>query len=134
VFVPVPRIKSPTVVIGDNALNAVDAVVCPVPPLAIGRVPVTPVVKGNPVQLVNVPDEGVPRAGVTNVGEVANTRDPDPVSSDTADAKLALVGVPKNVATLAPKPLTPVEIGNPVQLVSVPDVGVPNAGVTNVVM
>jgi hypothetical protein len=131
VFTPVPRIKSPTEVIGDNALNAVDAVVCPVPPLAIGRVPVTPVVKGNPVQLVNVPDEGVPRAGVTNVGLVANTRDPDPVSSDTADAKLALVGVPKNVATLAPKPLTPVEIGNPVQLVSVPDVGVPNAGVTN---
>ena len=33
-----------------------------VPPLAIGRVPVTPVVKGRPVTLVKVPDEGVPRA------------------------------------------------------------------------
>ena len=33
-----------------------------VPPLAIGRVPVTPVVKGNPVALLKVPDDGVPRA------------------------------------------------------------------------
>jgi hypothetical protein len=127
----VPRIKSPTEVIGDNALNAVDAVVCPVPPLAIGRVPVTPVESGNPVQLVSVPDEGVPKAGVTNVGDVANTSDPVPVSSVTAFSKLSDVGVPKNVATPVPKPLTPVEIGKPVQLVKVPDVGVPNAGVTN---
>ena len=131
-FVPVPRIKSPAVVIGLSALNAADAVVCPVPPLVIGSVPVTPVESGNPVQLVNVPDEGVPRTGVTKVGLVANTRDPDPVSSDTAEARFALVGVAKNVATPVPNPLTPVEIGNPVQLVSVPDVGVPNAGVTNV--
>ena len=131
-FVPVPRIKSPVVVIGLSALNAADALVCPVPPLVIGSVPVTPVDKGSPVALVNVTDEGVPRAGVTNVGLVANTRDPVPVSSVTADAKLALVGVAKNVATPVPKPLTPVEIGKPVQLVSVPDVGVPNAGVTNV--
>ena len=78
-FVPVPRIKSPTVVIGLSALNAVDAVVCPVPPLAIGNVPVTPEVNGNPVQLVSVPDEGVPKAGVTNVGDVASTTLPDPV-------------------------------------------------------
>jgi hypothetical protein len=35
-FVPLPRIKSPVVVIGDSALNAADAVVCPVPPFAIG--------------------------------------------------------------------------------------------------
>ena len=32
------------------------------PPLAIGRVPVTPVVNGGPVALVSVPEEGVPRA------------------------------------------------------------------------
>ena len=32
------------------------------PPLATGSVPVTPVVKGKPVALVNVPLEGVPSA------------------------------------------------------------------------
>ena len=31
-------------------------VVTPVPPLAIGKMPVTPVVKGRPVALVNVTD------------------------------------------------------------------------------
>jgi len=41
-----------------------------VPPLAMGRVPVTPEVKGSPVALVITPDAGVPRAGVTKVGEV----------------------------------------------------------------
>jgi len=87
---------------------------------------------GKPVALVRVADEGVPRAGVTSVGEVANTNAPEPVSSVTADAKLALEGVAKNVATLAPRPDTPVLIGNPVALVRVADEGVPRAGVTNV--
>ena len=36
--------------------------VTPVPPLATGNVPVTPVVIGRPVQLVSVPLEGVPKA------------------------------------------------------------------------
>ena len=36
---PLPIIKSPVVVIGDKALNAADAVVWPVPPAAMGRVP-----------------------------------------------------------------------------------------------
>jgi hypothetical protein len=44
--------------------------VTPVPPLATGKVPVTPVVRGRPVQLVNVPDEGVPKTGVVSVGLV----------------------------------------------------------------
>jgi len=44
--------------------------VTPVPPLATGKVPVTPVVNGNPVQLVRVPEEGVPNTGVVNVGDV----------------------------------------------------------------
>ena len=39
-FVPLPIIMSPVVVIGDKALKAAEAVVCPVPPEAIGRVPV----------------------------------------------------------------------------------------------
>ena len=94
--------------------------------------PDTPVEIGSPVQLVNVPDVGVPKRGVTNVGLVANTKEPEPVSSETADAKFALDGVAKNVATPLPSPDTPVEIGKPVQLVSVPEVGVPRIGVTKV--
>ncbi len=106
--------------------------VIPVPPFATGNVPVTPVVNGRPVQLVNVPDDGVPSAGVTNVGLVAKTRAPDPVSSDTAAAKFDDDGVAKNVATPEPNPLIPVDTGKPVQFVNVPEAGVPNIGVVNV--
>jgi hypothetical protein len=35
-----------------------------------GRFPVTPVERGSPVQLVRVPDEGVPKTGVVSVGDV----------------------------------------------------------------
>ena len=45
---------------------------------------------------------------VPNVGSVANTREPDPVSSVIADAKLADEGVPKKVATPVPKLVSPV--------------------------
>ena len=76
--------------------------------------------------------EATPRFGVTNDGVLANTKAPLPVSSVTADAKLADDGVARNVATLAAKPETPVEIGNPVQFVRVPEVGVPNNGVVRV--
>lgn len=100
------------------------------PPLATGRAPVTPVVSGNPVQFVNAPDVGVPRIGVTSVGVFANTAAPVPVSSVSAAARFALDGVAKKVATFAAKPDTPVAIGRPVQLVNVPDVGVPRIGVT----
>ena len=37
-------------------------VAVPVPPLATGNKPVTPVVNGRPVALVRVPLDGVPRA------------------------------------------------------------------------
>jgi hypothetical protein len=94
--------------------------------------PETPVLIGKPVQLVNVPDDGVPIAGVTRVGLVANTSAPEPVSSVTAAARFALDGVAKNVATPVPRPPTPVLIGSPMQFVSVPEDGVPRAGVTNV--
>ena len=66
------------------------------------------------------------------MGELANTKAPDPVSSVTAVAKLALDGVAKKVATPVPNPDIPVDIGNPVALVSVPLDGVPNAGVVRV--
>lgn len=91
--------------------------------------PETPVLMGNPVQLVRVPLVGVPRMGVTRVGVSANTSAPVPVSPVTAAARLALEGVARKVATLEPRPLTPVEIGRPVQLVSVPEAGVPSVGV-----
>ena len=54
-------------------------VVWPVPPLATGKVPVTPVVSGSPVALVSVAAEGVPRFGVVNAGEVDKTTLPVPV-------------------------------------------------------
>ena len=72
-----------------------------------------------------------PNTGVTNVGVLANTKAPVPVSSVMALAKLALLGVPKNVATPVPNPLIPVLTGSPVALVNVTEVGVPNTGVTN---
>jgi hypothetical protein len=49
-------------------------VAVPVPPLATGSVPVTPVLRGRPVAFVSVIDVGVPKTGVTNVGLVENTR------------------------------------------------------------
>jgi len=111
--------------------------------------PETPVLIGKPVALVKTPLAGVPRAGVTKVGLLANTKAPDPVSSVTAEAKLADDGVPnaplnntgapaepvltaRAVAMPVPKPETPVLIGKPVALVNVALVGVPNTGVTNV--
>ena len=39
----------------------------PVPPLATGSVPVTPVDKGSPVTLVITPLAGVPNAGLVSV-------------------------------------------------------------------
>jgi hypothetical protein len=56
------------------------SVVAPVPPLAIGSVPVTPVVSGSPVRFVATPEDGVPSAGVTNVGEFESTIEPVPVT------------------------------------------------------
>lgn len=58
--------------------------------------------------LVRLPDAGVPNAGVTSVGDVANTNAPVPVSSVIAEIKLDELGVAKNVATPEPNPETPV--------------------------
>ena len=94
----------------------------PVPPLAIGKVPVTPVVSGSPVQLVKVPEEGVPKTGVVSVGLVDKTTLPEPVEVVTPVPPLATGKVP----------VTPVVKGNPVQLVKVPEDGVPKTGVVSV--
>jgi hypothetical protein len=58
--------------------------------------------------LVATPDVGVPNKGVTKVGEVAKTNEPEPVSPVTAAAKFADDGVPRNVATPVPKLEMPV--------------------------
>ncbi len=66
---PLPTIKSPVLVTGDKALKAALALVWPVPPLAIGSVPVTCVVRSTPVRAppsvrlpldVTVPDRLIP--------------------------------------------------------------------------
>jgi hypothetical protein len=83
-----------------------------------------------------LPDATVPNIGAVNVGDamvgdVANTAEPVPVSSVNAARKFALDGVVKKVETPVPKPATPDITGKPVQLVNVPDAGVPSVGVTS---
>jgi hypothetical protein len=99
---------------------------------ATGKLPITPVVSGNPVALVNTAADGVPSAGVTSVGLVPNTNAPDPVSFVIAVARFALDGVARAVATPVPRPLMPVATGNPVAFVSVAADGVPRFGVVSV--
>ena len=68
--------------------------------------------------------------GLDIVGAEEKTRLPAvPVLSVTTVARLALLGVARNVATLEPKPETPVEMGSPVPLVKVIALGVPRLGV-----
>ena len=86
----------------------------PVPPLATGNKPTTPVVNGNPVALVNVTEVGVPRTGVTSVGDVERTTEPEPVEVVTPVPPLATANVPANVtapvvAVLGVNPVEPAE-------------------------
>lgn len=89
-------------------------------------------VRSPPTVTLPVVDIAAKLAVPVKVGLALRTIVPEPVSSVRALAKLALVGVAKNVATPVPKPLIPVLTGSPVALVNVTEVGVPNAGVTNV--
>ena len=74
----------------------------PVPPLAIGNVPVTPVVKGRPVAFVSVTEVGVPSKGVTKVGLVAKTTPPVPVEAVVEPVPpLATANVPATVTAPA---------------------------------
>ena len=120
--VPPDRVTSPEAA---SVVKApVEAVVAPTVPLML--------MEAVPVRFVTTPDAGVPKAGVTKVGLLANTKAPVPVSSVTAAARLADDGVAKKVATPEPKPEMPVATGRPVALVNVAEDGVPNAGVTSV--
>ena len=121
--VGVPRIGGTKVGLVDNTLLPEPVlVVTPVPPLATGNVPVTPVVNGKPVKFVATPEVGVPSKGVTSVGLVARTLLPLPV----------LVVTPVPPFATGKIPVTPVVRGRPVKFVAVPLVGVPNIGVTKV--
>ena len=115
-LVGVPKIGVTSVGLVDNTLLPEPVeVVTPVPPLATGNVPVTPVDKGKPVKLVAVPLDGVPSA---------------PPFTTAAPAEPTLTA--NAVATPVPKPETPVLIGKPVALVNVAEAGVPQVGVTSV--
>ena len=105
--------------------------------------PATPVEMGKPVALVRVTLVGVPSRGVTNVGLVANTAAPEPVSSVKAPDSCAEVNDPSEVAL--PEDVTaPVKLAFvvtvpavrpaavPVMFVPTRAVGVPSAGVTSV--
>ena len=94
----------------------------PVPPLAMGNVPVTPEESGSPVAFDRVTEEGVPNAGVTNVGLLDKTLLPEPVEEVTPVPPLTTGNVP----------VTPVVKGNPVTFVITPDAGVPNTGAVKV--
>jgi hypothetical protein len=86
-----------------------------VPPLAVGKVPVTPVVRGKPVKFVAVPLDGVPST---------------PPLTKGAPEEPTLTA--RAVAMPVPRPDTPVAIGRPVAFVKVALVGVPRIGVTKV--
>ncbi len=75
--------RLPPSVVAPKLVRAAAAVVAAEPPLAMGRVPVTPVVKGRPVAFVNVAEVGVPNTGVTSVGLVDKTTLPVPVEVET---------------------------------------------------
>ncbi len=123
---------SPEAVIGDRASNAAALVVAPVPPFAIGKVPVTPVVKGKPVAFVNTPDAGVPKAGAVKVGEVKVL-----FVKVSVPAKVAKVPDAAGRVIAVPVPATA-----GAEMVAVPDVdpanatevaeATPKVGVTNV--
>ena len=99
--------------------NVVDDAEVPEFRFVTGKFPVTPVESGRPVALVRTSADGVPRAGVTNVGDVPRTFAPEPVDVVTP--------VPPFVTPSVP--VTPVVSGRPVALVNVAADGVPIFGV-----
>ena len=139
---PVAAVRSTAVA---EAISAPAACVCSAVKVLAPRmaaVPTTPA-GGSPVALVKTPDAGVPNAGVTRVGDVANTADPEPVSLVKAVASCAEVNEP-NTAALPVEVIWPVRFALvvtvpavklaavPVRLVATPDAGVPKAGVVNI--
>ena len=98
----------------ETVLDALKVVNAPVLAVVAPTVPLM-LIEAVPVKLVTVPLDGVPKA---------------PPLTTKAPALPVLTA--NAVATPVPRPLTPVEIGKLVALVSVAELGVPKAGVTNV--
>ena len=88
------------------------AVVAVVALVAVAALPPIDNPEAVPVKLVATPLEGVPSA---------------PLNVTKAPAEPTLIA--NAVATPVPNPLIPVDTGNPVQFVNVPEVGVPKSGV-----
>jgi len=96
----------------DSAVNApVEAVVAPIVPLMF--------IEAVPVRFVTTPLLGVPRAGVTSVGDVAKTSAPVPVSSVSAVASCAEVKDPR-LAALPTEVTAPVRLALVVTVVALP--------------
>jgi hypothetical protein len=92
----------------------------PLPKLATGKLPVTPVDKGNPVKLVATPLEGVPKAGVTRTQEVVKQKEPEP---ETANPKAVETPVPKEARIFNCAPVALTEVApriNGVGIITVP--------------
>lgn len=87
------------------------------------RVSVDPVAGAVSVTLLTVVAVATPNVGVVKVGEVVPAGPPVPLEAP-----------PSSVATPVPRPLTPVLIGKPVALVSVPLAGVPSAMLFGIVV
>ena len=68
--VTVPALAAGVAHVPSPRQNVVDDALVPEFKLVTGRLPVTPVVSGRPVALVNTALAGVPRAGVVSVGLV----------------------------------------------------------------
>src|SRR3954464_9155550 len=108
--VPASDCSAPADIIQVPAVKVMDATVTNVDVLQVVLLPIcdntSPIL---PAATVDAPLLPV-RLGVAIVGDVPKTAAPVPVSSVRADARLALDGVPSQVATLVPKPLTSVLI------------------------
>ena len=113
-----------------------------------GRLPVIPVLNGNPVQFVSSPLDGVPRTGVVRIGAVkvlfVNVLADDTVGTDIpstartpAEERVSVVSATLP-SSIEPTPSAEVVDGvipsivSPTQLTKVPLAGVPRIGATNV--
>ena len=116
---PVPDRVAPTIILKSLIVSVVELIVVVVPDTV--RSPPT-----MRLLVFTVP---------VKVGETENTSEPAvPVSSVTALIRLAAEGIAKNAATPLPRPEIPVETGRPVQLVRIPEAGVPNDTPLNVLL
>ena len=99
--VPVKFVATPLDGVPSAPLNVTNAPAEPTAtPKAVATLvpsPDTPVDIGRPVQEVKVPEEGVPKTGVTKVGDVLNTLLPEPVDVVTPVPPLATAKVPATV-------------------------------------